>query len=60
MNPDLRCLLDFTKRTLVLVLPILAGIVLNGVWCGQDMRGWIIAYWTVLTAENYLDYILMR
>lgn len=60
MNPDTRYLLDFIKRMLVIALAILAGIVLNGLWRGQNMWGWIIAYWTVLTAKNYLDYILMR
>lgn len=60
MNPDTRYLLDFIKRMLVIALAILAGIVLNGLWRNQNMWGWIIAYWTVLTAKNYLDYILMR
>lgn len=60
MNPDLRYLLDFIKRVLVLALAILAGVVLNGLWLGENMWGWIIAYWSVLTAKNYLDYILMR
>lgn len=60
MNPDTRYLLDFINRMLVLALVILAGIVLNGLWRSQNMWGWIIAYWTVLTAKNCLDYILMR
>lgn len=60
MNPDLRYLLDFIKRVLVLALAILAGVVLNGLWLSENMWGWIIAYWSVLTAKNYLDHILMR
>ena len=60
MNPDWKIYLDATKRLLVLVLTIIAGVVLNGLLNGANMCGWIIAYWTILTVKNLLDNVIVR
>ena len=42
---------------LVVVLAVIAAITATGFIAGFAMQPWIVAYWTVLTAKNLIDYI---
>lgn len=50
---------DITLSCLVIVLAAIASVVLYGLIKKQNMWGWIIAYWAVLTLKNIADFIFM-
>lgn len=60
MSAEKRYALEIAKRAMVIALTVLAGIVLNGLLKGQTVWGWIVAYWTVLTLKNGIDWLMMK
>lgn len=45
------------RQALVLLLLAIALRVLVGLLAGQNMCGWIAAYWAALTGKNQVDFL---
>lgn len=43
---------------LIILLAILAAYVAYGLYHKQNMWKWIVAYWTVLTVKNVVDFFM--
>lgn len=57
---NLKTSIEAVKRELIMLLAIIAGVVLHGLINGENMWGWIVVYWAVLTVKNLLDTVTIR